>query len=43
MTALSQLVQELGAEARRRWYFIAIIFGSVGAMAAAGLMLEVTL
>ena len=41
MATLTQLVQDLREEARRRWYYLAIIFICVGGMAAAGMALEV--
>lgn len=41
MAAISQLVQELRDEARRRWYYLAIIFLCVGGMAVTGVLLEV--
>lgn len=43
MAAISEFVQELREEARRRWYYVAIIFGSVGAMVGAAMLIEVTL
>jgi hypothetical protein len=41
MAAISQLVRDLREEARHRWYYLAIIFACVGAMAGIGLLLEV--